>query len=163
MMTTDPRLMAVHESVHVGCPVEEAFALFTTGMGEWWPLDKASYGGDRAKDIFLEPHVGGRFFERFVDGDELQVGTVVVCEPPWRIIFTWTTADWEGETEVEVTFTPQDDGTRSRSITPRLRPHWPTRYRRRREVPRRLAPESCTLSSSEVNEATDMRTSTARE
>ena len=112
MMTTDPRLMAVHESVHVGCPVEEAFALFTTGMGEWWPLDKASYGGDRAKDIFLEPHVGGRFFERFVDGDELQVGTVVVCEPPWRIIFTWTTADWEGETEVEVTFTPQDDGTR---------------------------------------------------
>jgi hypothetical protein len=61
MMTTDPRLMAVHESVHVGCPIEEAFALFTTGMGEWWPLDKASYGGDRAKDIFLEPHVGGRF------------------------------------------------------------------------------------------------------
>ena len=112
MMTTDPRLIAVHESVHVGCPVEEAFALFTTGMGEWWPLDKASYGGDRAKDIFLEPQVGGRFFERFVDGDELQVGTVVVCEPPWRIIFTWTTADWEGETEVEVTFTPHDDGTR---------------------------------------------------
>jgi uncharacterized protein YndB with AHSA1/START domain len=112
MMTIDPRLVTVHESVQVDCPVEEAFGLFTTRMGEWWPLDQASYGGGRAKDIFLEPRVGGRFFERFVDGDELQVGSVVVCEPPWRIVFTWTTADWEGETEVEVTFTTQEVGTR---------------------------------------------------
>jgi uncharacterized protein YndB with AHSA1/START domain len=111
-MNIDPRHMAVPESVHIDCSVEEAFGLFTTRMGEWWPLDKASYGGNRAKDILLEPRVGGRFFERFVDGDELQVGTVVACEPPWRITFTWTTADWEGETEVQVTFTRQDDGTR---------------------------------------------------
>ena len=110
-MTIDTRLIAVHESVQVDCPVEEAFGLFTTHMGEWWPLDKASYGGNRAKDIFLEPQVGGCFFERFVDGNELQVGTVVVCEP-LCITFTWTTADWDGETEVEVTLTPQDEGTR---------------------------------------------------
>jgi uncharacterized protein YndB with AHSA1/START domain len=58
------------------------------------------------------PRWAGCFFERFVDGDELQVGTVVVCEPPWRITFTLTTADWDGETEVEVTLTPQDEGTR---------------------------------------------------
>jgi uncharacterized protein YndB with AHSA1/START domain len=112
MTSSDPRLTAVRESVHVACPVEEAFALFTTGMAEWWPLEQASYGGDRAKEIFLEPRVGGRFFERFVDGDELQVGTVIVCEPPTRITFTWATADWDGETEVEVTFTAQDRGTR---------------------------------------------------
>jgi uncharacterized protein YndB with AHSA1/START domain len=54
----------------------------------------------------------GALFERFVDGDELQVGNVVACEPPLRITFTWTTADWEGETEVEVIFTPRDEGTR---------------------------------------------------
>jgi uncharacterized protein YndB with AHSA1/START domain len=76
------------------------------------PLQLASYGGERAREIFLEPHVGGRFFERFVDGDELQVGSVVACEPPRRIAFTWSTADWDGETEVEVTFTPQPEGTR---------------------------------------------------
>jgi Activator of Hsp90 ATPase homolog 1-like protein len=75
-MTINPRLLAVHESVQVDCPVEEAFWLYTTGMGE------------------------------------LHVGNVVACEPPWRITFIWTTADWEGETEVEVTFTPQDEGTR---------------------------------------------------
>ena len=111
-MTIDPRLVAVHESVQVDCPVEEAFELFTTRMGEWWPLDKASYGGDRAKDIFLEQRVGGRFFERFVDGDELQVGTVISCDPPRLIVFTWNTADWEDQTEVEVTFTPFEEGTR---------------------------------------------------
>jgi uncharacterized protein YndB with AHSA1/START domain len=111
-MSSDRPLVAVHERVQVDCPVQEAFVLFTTRMGEWWPLQQASYGGERANEIFLEPRVGGRFFERFSDGDELQVGSVVVCEPPRRITFTWKTADWEGETEVEVTFTPHMEGTR---------------------------------------------------
>lgn len=111
-MSLDPRLAAVHQRVQVDCPLQEAFDLFTTRMGEWWPLQLASYGGERAREIFLEPRVGGRFFERFVDGDELQVGSVVACEPPRRITFTWSTADWEGETEVEVTFTPEQEGTR---------------------------------------------------
>lgn len=111
-MSLDPRLVAVRERVEVDCPVQEAFVLFTTRMGEWWPLQLASYGGERANEIFLEPRVGGRFFERFTDGDELQVGSVLACEPPRRITFTWKTADWEGETEVEVTFTPHKEGTR---------------------------------------------------
>jgi uncharacterized protein YndB with AHSA1/START domain len=111
-MSVDPRLVAVHESVEVETSVEHTFTFFTTGMREWWPLEKASYGGDRAKDIFLEPRVGGRFFERFVDGDELEVGKVIACDPPHRIVFTWHTADWEGGTEVEVTFIPIGGGTR---------------------------------------------------
>ena len=111
-MSIDPGGILVHQTVDVEASVEDAFTLFTTRMGEWWPLDKASYGGDRAMDIFLEPRVGGRFFERFVDGDELQVGTVIACEVPDRIVFTWRTADWEGETEVEVRFTSIGRGTR---------------------------------------------------
>lgn len=85
---------------------------FTTRMREWRPLDRASYGGDRAKDIFLEPRVGVRFFERFVDGDELQNGEVVACDHPNLIVFTWYTADWEGQTELEVHFTAMAGGTR---------------------------------------------------
>jgi uncharacterized protein YndB with AHSA1/START domain len=111
-VSTDRHIAAVRETVEVGASAEDAFVFFTSRMGEWWPLDKASYGGDRAKDIFLEPRVGGRFFERFVDGDELQNGTVVDCDPPNRIVFTWHTADWQGETEVEVTFIPIEGGTR---------------------------------------------------
>jgi uncharacterized protein YndB with AHSA1/START domain len=110
-VNAETRVNAVHESVHVECSVEDAFTYFTTRIGEWWPLERASYGGDRAKHIFLEPHIGGRFFERFVDGDELQVGTVIACDPPDRIIFSWQAAEWEAPTEVEVTFTPTDEGT----------------------------------------------------
>jgi uncharacterized protein YndB with AHSA1/START domain len=90
----------------------EAFRLFTDGIQEWWPLDEGfSYGGDRAKEIHLEARVGGRFFERFVDGDELEVGRVTACEPPDRILFTWRDPDWTAETEVEVTFVAEGDGT----------------------------------------------------
>ena len=111
-MSVDPALASLELSVVVKAPVVEAFELFTSRMGEWWPLDVASYGGDRAREIFLEPRVGGRFFERFTDGDELQVGTVTVCQPPRLISFTWVTADWLGETVVDVRFSPEADGTR---------------------------------------------------
>ena len=110
-MSADPDLKGVQQTVEVTCAVEEAFSLFTERMGEWWPLDVASYGGSRANDIFLEPRVGGRFYERFVDGDELQVGTVTACDPPHLISFTWKAADWDDETAVEVRFTQLPDRT----------------------------------------------------
>ncbi|HET9779858.1 MAG TPA: SRPBCC domain-containing protein [Propionibacteriaceae bacterium] len=104
--------LAVHQSVHVELPASEAFRLFTDGIGEWWPLPEGySYGGDRAQSIFLEPVVGGRFFERFVDGDEMQVGTVISCSPPDLIVFTWRSPEWRGDTEVDVRFVPDDAGT----------------------------------------------------
>jgi uncharacterized protein YndB with AHSA1/START domain len=104
--------LAVRQSVHVDLPPSEAFRLFTDGIGEWWPLEEGySYGGDRADSIFLEPVVGGRFFERFVDGDELQVGTVLSCLAPDRIVFTWRSPEWPGDTEVEVHFVPDGAGT----------------------------------------------------
>jgi uncharacterized protein YndB with AHSA1/START domain len=104
--------LVVRESIRVDVPTVQAFRLFTEGIGEWWPLDEGyAHGGDRAREIFLEPVEGGRFFERLVDGDELQVGTVLVCSPPQRIVFTWRSQDWVAATEVDVRFTPLDDGT----------------------------------------------------
>ncbi len=116
-MPTDPEptkrdVVAVRESVRVDLPPDEAFRLFTEGINEWWPLDEGyTHGGDRAREIFLEPVEGGRFYERFADGDELQVGTVTECLPPDRILFTWRSPDWLAETEVEVRFVPLDGGT----------------------------------------------------
>jgi uncharacterized protein YndB with AHSA1/START domain len=103
---------AVRQVVRVPLTAADAFRLFTEGIGEWWPLDEGySYGGDRAKEIHLEARVGGRFFERFVDGDELEVGHVTLCDPPTRIVFTWADPDWIGATEVEVEFVGERDGT----------------------------------------------------
>jgi uncharacterized protein YndB with AHSA1/START domain len=102
----------VRQTVLVDLPPDAAFRLFTGGIGEWWPLDEGySYGGDRAREIFLEPTEGGRFYERFTDGDELQVGTVTVCSPPDRIVFTWRSPEWPAETEVDVRFLGVEGGT----------------------------------------------------
>jgi uncharacterized protein YndB with AHSA1/START domain len=90
-----------------------AFSLFTDGIDEWWPLDEGfTYGGDRFSEVHLEPRVGGRFFERFRDGDEFDVGRVTVWEPPDRVVFTWRDPDWIADTEVDVSFEPDGDGTR---------------------------------------------------
>jgi uncharacterized protein YndB with AHSA1/START domain len=117
-----------HQRVHVALPPPEAFRLFTDGIQEWWPLEEGySYAGPRVKEIHLEARVGGRFFERFVDGDEFEVGRVRVCEPPDRILFTWRDPDWSADTEVEVTFAAEGDGTRvslSHRGFDRLGPDW---------------------------------------
>ena len=60
---------------------------------------------------FLEPYEGGRFYERFVDGDELQVGTVLACTPPTQILFSWRSPAWSVDTEVEVLFHADAGGT----------------------------------------------------
>ena len=106
--------VTARESITVNRSIADAFRLFTDGIGEWWPLKGSpySYGGDRADKIFLEPKVGGRFYERFSDGEEFEVGRVIACEPPSHIVFTWRDPDWKAPTEVEVRFSPVGSGTR---------------------------------------------------
>jgi len=71
-----------------------------------------SYGGAKTKEVVLEPVVGGRLFERLTNGGEVDVGRVLVCEPPRRIVFTWRGTDWPAETEVDVSFTRENGATR---------------------------------------------------
>ena len=90
----------------------EAFRLFTEGIGEWWPSHRGySFGGGRLQALYLEPVAGGRFYERYTDGEEFEVGRVLACEPPRRIVFTWKGRFTE-PTEVEVRFTPEGSATR---------------------------------------------------
>jgi uncharacterized protein YndB with AHSA1/START domain len=105
--------MTIRKSVHVKRPVDRTFRLFTEGIGKWWPLKEGfSFDPPRAADIFLEGRVGGRFFERFTDGEESEIGVVTVYAPPERIVFTWKTPGWDAPTEVEVRFAADADGTR---------------------------------------------------
>jgi uncharacterized protein YndB with AHSA1/START domain len=104
---------AVREEMRVDLSPADAFDLFTAGIGEWWPLEEGySFAGNRAKEIHLEARVGGRLYERFVDDDEHEIGRVIACDPPHRIVFTWTSPRWPGATEVEVMFTPEGERTR---------------------------------------------------
>lgn len=99
-------------SATVHRPAAEAFRLFTDGIGEWWPSHLGySFGGKRLKAVCLEPIAGGRFYERYNDGEEFEIGRVIACEPPHRIAFTWQ-GRWSEPTEVEVRFIPEGSTTR---------------------------------------------------
>ena len=99
-------------SATVPQPVADAFRLFTEGIASWWPLHEGfSYGGARAREVYLEPVVGGRFYERYTDGQEFEVGRVIACDPPERIVFTWQ-GGASAATEVEVRFVAQGLRTR---------------------------------------------------
>ena len=105
--------MIINKSVHVRRSPEDAFRLFVDEIGRWWPLHTGKYTYDpaRAQDVILESHVGGRFFERYSDGEEFVIGQVVECQRPSRILFTWS-AGPDAFTEVEVRFTSDAGGTR---------------------------------------------------
>src|SRR5712675_2250754 len=96
-----------------------AFELFTRKIGEWWPADRR-HTQDPTSEIFLLQ--SGRFYERARDGREVELGHVRSWELPHRILFDFFIATGpEKPTEVEVTFTEQDDGTRV-TVTHRPKP-----------------------------------------
>jgi len=101
-------LEAIRKSVVVSAPVEVAWSLFTERMGEWWPLDSHSHGGEEVETAMATEE---RIFERWRDGTEKTWGRMLAWEPPHRMLFTWEVSDDCGN-EVEVRFTPDGDGTR---------------------------------------------------
>ncbi len=105
--------MTIRKSISVARPPQVAFRVFCDEIGKWWPLKQGfSFGRERAKDIFIEGRVGGRFYERFTDGTEFEVGRVTAYQPPSIVAFTWRAPDWEAPTRVEVRFVAEGGGTR---------------------------------------------------
>ncbi len=90
--------------VNVRRSVEDAFTQFTTRMTAWWPMQRFTFGPGRSHEVLMEPYVGGRFYERYKDGDEFTIGEVLAWEPPHRVVFTWR-GRWAEPTEVTVRFT----------------------------------------------------------
>ena len=106
---------SVRKVVSVQAPQSVAWRVFTQKMGSWWPLAYYKIGKTTAVDAVIEPHVGGRWYERGVDGTECVWGKVLAWEPPRRLVLAWQiTADWRYdltlETEVEVTFVAEGRG-----------------------------------------------------
>jgi uncharacterized protein YndB with AHSA1/START domain len=104
---------AVEKSVTVNVPVERAFEVFTDEIATWWPLRTHAVDTERSEAVIMESRVGGRLFERAPSGEEHIWGTVVVWEPPSRIVYSWHPGRGEETAqEVEVTFAPEGDATR---------------------------------------------------
>jgi uncharacterized membrane protein len=106
--------VAVRQSVVVDAPQDRAFAVFTERMTAWWPLQTHTIGAKLAAEAVMEPHEGGRWFERAADGTECDWGRVLAWDPPDRVLLSWEiTCDWHHDasvhTEVDVRFTAEDD------------------------------------------------------
>ena len=114
-MTTQAQATSVRTEVVVDAPAERAFRVFTERFDRIKPREHNMLAVDIAESVF-EPHVGGRVFDRGVDGSECQWGRVLAYEPPDRIVFSWDiNPQWQIETdpartsEVEVRLIAESD------------------------------------------------------
>jgi uncharacterized protein YndB with AHSA1/START domain len=110
-MTSTAPIPPITGTVTVTVPVERAFTVFTGSIDSWWPYQYHIGQADVA-EVTLEPRVGGRWYERGVDGSECDWGRVRVWEPPSRVVFTWQiNGSWQFDpdpdhaSEIDVRFT----------------------------------------------------------
>jgi uncharacterized protein YndB with AHSA1/START domain len=94
----------VRRSTLVRSGVDHTFAVFVREIGVWWPRQPYSEGGERVRDVTVEPRVGGRVHETWHDGTVREWGRLLAWEPPHRLIMSWVCTP--ATTEVELTFTP---------------------------------------------------------
>jgi Activator of Hsp90 ATPase homolog 1-like protein len=92
-----------HERV-LGCSAEEAFAVYTDRIGEWWwPRNTAN--ADTLQAVTIEPRVGGRVYATHSDLGDHDWGVVTVWEAGRRLVHTFTLAqDPDHPSEVAVEF-----------------------------------------------------------
>ena len=114
-MTNQAQDTTVRIEVVVDAPIERAFRVFTERFDEIKPREHNMLAVDIAESVF-EPRVGGRVYDRGVDGSECQWGRVLAYESPNRIVFSWDISPhWQIETdhdkasEVEVSFVAETD------------------------------------------------------
>jgi hypothetical protein len=105
-----PQEISVAKSIVVEVPRVQAFDFFIR-QEAWWPVRTHHLAEPPMETVILEPFVGGRWFERGQDGSECDWGTVLIWEPPRRIVVTWQIgAGWMYEpdpamaSEIEVRF-----------------------------------------------------------
>ncbi len=109
-----PAATVVRRSITIETGQQHAFDVFTDGIATWWPPEH-HLGDTPLTGIVIEPKVGGRCYTTEESGREIDWASVLVWEPPSRIVIGWhITADWVCDpnfvTEVDVTFTAQGPG-----------------------------------------------------
>ena len=87
-MSSDTAETFVRTEITVEVPLERAFRVFVERFDQIKPREHNMLGVGIAQSVF-EPKVGGRIYDRGVDGSECQWGRVLVYETPTRLVFSW--------------------------------------------------------------------------
>lgn len=107
---------AIRKEIEVNAPIDRAFAVFASRMGDWWHKEHSIAKGTTQKDVVIEPRAGGRWYEIGADGSEHEWGKVRAYDPPRRLVLAWQLTrdfqyDPDFETTVEVNFEERDGKT----------------------------------------------------
>jgi len=101
-------LPPVHREVTVDAEATTAFEVFTSDIGNWWPLADHGVYGPEATVAFVD----GEIVERSPEGEVSVWGTVTRWEPVSALGFTWHPGRApDRSSHVEVTFTASKTGT----------------------------------------------------
>lgn len=92
----------IRQATLVRSDVAHTFEVFVRDIGAWWPTRPFSLGQDKVTGVTFERALGGRVYETWADGTEVDWGTVIAWQPPERFAMTWTALP--GGTEVELRF-----------------------------------------------------------
>ena len=108
----------VKKSVTINAGIDHAFRVFTEGFDSWWPREH-HIGKSPMMRAIIEGRTNGRCYTEQQDGSECDWGTVLVWDPPKRLVLAWQiTPQWGYEpdrdksSEVEIRFTAMAGGTR---------------------------------------------------
>lgn len=100
---TQATTTSVVRSIVVDAPIERAFRVFTEDFDRVKPREHNLLDVEIAETVF-EPRVGGRVYDRGVDGSECQFARVLSFEPPNRLVFSWDISpQWQLESDLERT------------------------------------------------------------
>jgi uncharacterized protein YndB with AHSA1/START domain len=102
-MSTQAADTSVTTSIVVDAPIDRAFRIFTEDFDRIKPREHNMLGVDIAETVF-ERRVGGRIFDRGVDGSECHWARVLAFEPPDRVVFSWDISPrWQIESDLDRT------------------------------------------------------------
>ena len=108
---------AVRKSITVKASAKRAFQVFTEGFDTWWPKSHHIGKLPMTKAV-IEGFPGGRCYNEQADGTDCPWGEVLVWEPPRKFVMAWKiNPQWQYDpdpaksSEVEVSFTPEPDGS----------------------------------------------------
>ena len=116
MTVTDHIVEAVRKTITVEATPERAFQVFTAEYDSWWPRSH-HIGKSPMKRAIIEGRAGGRCYTEQQDGTDCDWGTVLVWDPPHRLVLAWQIdGKWQFEpdltrsSEVEIRFTGEPGG-----------------------------------------------------